>query len=99
MKLTVQEEAANWYQEELELSPNTSIRFFVRYGGTCGLQPGFSLAIRPGEPRDSIATTTVNAIHFYIEEEDEWYFDQHNVHVYWDEGLQEPAFHYFKEDE
>lgn len=94
MKLTVQEEAAAWYKEELELTNNTSLRFFVRYGGVCGLQPGFSLGIRPDTPEEPIMETTVNNIHFYVEDEDAWYFDHHDVNVYYDEDKKEPNFEY-----
>ena len=33
MKINISNEAAAWYIDELDLTPGTSLRFFVRYGG------------------------------------------------------------------
>ncbi|MFC0524990.1 HesB/YadR/YfhF family protein [Pontibacillus salicampi] len=94
MKLSVQEQAANWYKDELELEKDSSLRFFVRYGGVGGLKPGFSLGIRPEEPVEPVAEDTVKDVQFYIEQEDAWYFDHHDVTVYYNEDKQEPDFEY-----
>ncbi|MFG6148805.1 HesB/YadR/YfhF family protein [Halobacillus sp. B23F22_1] len=94
MNLNVTEEAANWYKEELELNDETSIRFFVRYGGVGGLQPGLSLAIKEEDSSEPIAKDKVNQITFFIEADDEWYFDGHSLTVQYDEKRQEPEFIY-----
>ncbi len=99
MQLKVAEEAAQWYKDELELSDNDSLRFFVRYGGVGGLKPGFSLGVRPDIPQEPIAETTVDGVHFYIEQDDAWYFDNHSVKVTYDSKMQEPDFEYEEEQE
>ncbi|QHE52317.1 HesB/YadR/YfhF family protein [Pontibacillus sp. HMF3514] len=99
MQLKVAEEAAQWYKDELELSDNDSLRFFVRYGGVGGLKPGFSLGVRPDTAQEPIAETTVDGVHFYIEQDDAWYFDNHSVKVTYDPKMQEPDFEYEEEQE
>ncbi|MFD2925671.1 HesB/YadR/YfhF family protein [Halobacillus naozhouensis] len=96
MNLVVTEDAAKWYEDELEINEETSIRFYVRYGGVGGLQPGFSLAIREDDMKDPIATAKVNHIEYFIEKDDEWYFDQHSLKVSLDEKWDEPKFSYEK---
>lgn len=96
MNLTVTKEAAQWYEEELDIDDTTDLRFYVRYGGVGGLQPGFSLAIKLQEPAEPIAETTTGSIHFFIEADDEWYFDQHSLEVSFDSKWEEPSFEYKK---
>ncbi|GEN54037.1 hypothetical protein LC065_15030 [Halobacillus litoralis] len=96
MNLTVTEEAAKWYEEELDIDGNVDLRFYVRYGGVGGLQPGFSLAIKLEDPEEPIAETTTGPIHFFIEADDEWYFDEHSLEVTLDEKWNEPSFEYKK---
>lgn len=96
MILKVQEEAAQWYKNELELEDNDSLRFFVRYGGVGGLQPGMSLGVRPDSPAEPIAEDKQEGIRFYVEQEDAWYFDHYNVTVKYDRDKQEPDFDYYE---
>ncbi|WP_431799266.1 HesB/YadR/YfhF family protein [Halobacillus andaensis] len=94
MNLKVTEEAAKWYKNELELNNDTPLRFYVRYGGVGGLQPGLSLAIKQVDPAEPVAEDKVEGVYFYIEEDDEWYFDGHSLTVEYDENWQEPEFKY-----
>ncbi|MGI8315223.1 HesB/YadR/YfhF family protein [Halobacillus mangrovi] len=94
MNLTVTEEAAKWYEEELDVEEKSNLRFYVRYGGVGGLQPGFSLAIKFEEPDSPIAETTVGNITYFVEENDEWYFDNYSLKVELDDKWNEPDFQY-----
>lgn len=94
MELTLQKEAAQWYKDELELDEDQSVRFFVRYGGVDGLKPGFSLGVRPDKPAEPIAEANEEGVHFFIESDDAWYFDEHDVKVEYDPTKEEPDFEY-----
>ncbi|MFC7320553.1 HesB/YadR/YfhF family protein [Halobacillus campisalis] len=94
IKLKVTEEAAKWYEDELDIKEETSIRFFVRYGGTGGLLPGLSLAIKEDEATEPIAEDKINLITYFIEANDEWYFDGHSLKVQLHEKFNEPEFIY-----
>lgn len=94
MKLQVTKTAAQWYKDELLLEEGENLHFYVRYGGIGGHQPGFSLAISPEEKKEPLAETTVEGITFFIENDDDWYFDGSDLTVEFDEDRQEPSFQY-----
>ncbi|MBO0997661.1 HesB/YadR/YfhF family protein [Bacillus sp. SD075] len=94
MKLTISDQAAKWYMEELGLQEGSHLRFYVRYGGHSTVQSGFSLGIMQEEPEAAAAITTTNEITFYVEEKDLWYFDGHDLHITFNEKLTEPEFNY-----
>ncbi|WP_082234098.1 HesB/YadR/YfhF family protein [Halobacillus massiliensis] len=94
MKLEITEAAADWYEKELEIDEESFIRFYVRYGGSGGLQPGFSLGIMQEDPLEPVAEEKVNHIGYFIEAKDEWYFDEHSLKVSLSEDAQEPEFNY-----
>ncbi|MEW5550937.1 HesB/YadR/YfhF family protein [Peribacillus frigoritolerans] len=96
MKLTISDQAAKWYIDELGLQEGSHLRFYVRYGGHSTVQSGFSLGIMQEEPENKAAATTMNEINFYVEEKDLWYFDGHDLLITFNEKLTEPEFQYEK---
>ncbi|MFE4075903.1 HesB/YadR/YfhF family protein [Peribacillus sp. YIM B13477] len=96
MKLTISDQAAKWYIDELGLQEGSHLRFYVRYDGHSTVQSGFSLGIMQEEPENAAAATTMNEINFYVEEKDLWYFDGHDLLITFNEKLTEPEFQYEK---
>lgn len=94
MQLHITKDAAKWYVKELELSTPTHIRLFPRYGGVGGIIPGFSIGINNDEPESTHATSTVEGIQFFVEEQDAWYFEGYNVTIQLNTDLYEPEFTY-----
>ena len=94
MKLDITKEAVKWYENEYEITEITSLRFFVRYGGVGGLVPGFSLGISLEEPNDIYAKKEIDKLTFYIEQEDKWYFEKHDLYIDFNQELNEPEFIY-----
>lgn len=95
MEIQVTNVAAKWYIDELDLQPSSYIRFFPRYGGVGGLVPGFSIGISFDEPEHVYASTTVEGIIFFIEENDAWYFESiHHLKIDLHEKKNEPEFIY-----
>ncbi|RHW42148.1 hypothetical protein D1B31_05795 [Neobacillus notoginsengisoli] len=94
MNLQVNDTAAQWYKEEMELKAGTFIRFYVRYGGFSQLQSGFSLGVSVEEPVDPAVTAESEGLIFYIEEKDLWYFDERDVEVVLDKKSNEPIFNH-----
>ncbi len=88
MKLTISEEAANWYIKELNLQAGDSLRFFGKVYGV----NGFSLAINKAEPSKTNTNTKVNDVLFYIEDTDTWFFEDKNLSITIDKDLKEPRF-------
>lgn len=96
MKMNISNEAAIWYKDELNLSPGSYLRFFVRYGGHSTIQKGFSLGIAPEQPNQLGASTERNELTFFVEEKDLWFFDDHDLLIYFNETLGEPEFLYIQ---
>jgi uncharacterized protein YneR len=94
MNMTVNEDALNWYKEELDLQNGDQVRFFVRYGGCSNVQKGFSLGVTKDAPQEAGVTAEVGGITFFIEESDLWYFDNHDLLVSYSESADEPVFEY-----
>lgn len=94
MKLNVTEQAAQWYKDEMMLEGNEHLRFFVRYGGCSNVQKGFSLGINKDQPSNIGVKAEVNGLTFFVEEEDLWYFDGHDLKVVFNEEASEPEFIY-----
>jgi uncharacterized protein YneR len=94
MELTITDEAVDWYINEMELQKGTSIKFFVRYGGCGGVQPGLSLGVALDTPNEPIVKVESKGILFFVEEKDAWYFDQHNLHIEYNSVYNEVEFKY-----
>ncbi|WP_096154523.1 MULTISPECIES: HesB/YadR/YfhF family protein [Bacillus] len=94
MKISISDEALNWYKEELLLQDGDSIRFQVRYGGCSTVQKGFSLGIEKQAPDNPVASVEKGGVTFYVEESEAWYFDGHDLHVGFNTTLHEPTFEY-----
>jgi uncharacterized protein YneR len=96
VEIIISEEAMQWFKEEMETAPGETVRFFVRYGGSSKLQPGFSLGVTKDQPLEAAVETTHDGVTFYIEKSDVWYFDEHNLHVTVNDDLNELAYAYEK---
>lgn len=96
MKIIIDEQSVAWYREELDLGDGDSIRFFPRYGGYSPIQSGFSLGISPEPAKEAKVLIEKGGLSFFVEEDDLWYFDGHDLEVQFDEKKAEPAFHYHK---
>ena len=96
MKIILTDEAMAWFREEMEVESGDMIRFYARYGGSSPFHEGFSLGMNREEPHEIGVEIIIEDIHFYIEKNDEWFFNEHNLHVAVDEALQELRYTYEK---
>jgi uncharacterized protein YneR len=94
MNISITEEAANWYKNELNLKEGDFLRFFVRYGGCSNVQKGFSLGVSNDTPVNPGVKVEQSGIQFFIEEDDLWYFDGKSLNITYNKELDEPEFHY-----
>ncbi|MGG3737761.1 HesB/YadR/YfhF family protein [Aeribacillus pallidus] len=96
MKLVLSNEVITWFEKEMNIKPGDAIRFFVRYGGCDSFQKGFSLGVMKDEPNDVAVQQVINGVTYYIEEKDLWYFEDHDLHVTYNEKWDEPTYEYVK---
>lgn len=98
MKIIVSPEAAAWYQEEVGIKEGFGIRFKSKIYADSPIMEGFGLAFDTDEPFKPIAETrTENGILFFVEENDEWFFNGHDLQVDLDNKRQEPTYSYLKD--
>lgn len=97
MKINISEDAFKWFQEEMEVSAGEAVRFYVRYGGSSQLQPGFSLGVTKDEPSEAAAAIEQDQVMYFVEQTDAWFFDGHDLHVTINDELHELDYSYEKD--
>lgn len=96
LKIVLSDEAIRWFTTEMDISSGDAIQFFARYGGSSPLHEGFTLGVRKEKP-DEIAVQEIrNGVTYYIERRDEWFFQDHDLHVEVDPTLDELSYAYKK---
>lgn len=86
VSIKISEEAARWYKEEMDLAEGDSLRFYVKIYGDNKIHPNFSLGISKEEPRQIGAKAVVEGILFYFDEQDAWFIDDCDLHVFMNNG-------------
>ncbi|WP_373896106.1 HesB/YadR/YfhF family protein [Virgibacillus natechei] len=92
--MQISKEVAKWYKQELDITDNPQLRFYVRYGGVGGNIPGFSLGIKKEEPEDVYTSVEVENITFFIKKKDAWYFEENDLKIHLNRKMMEPEFKY-----
>ncbi|MDQ0430135.1 MULTISPECIES: HesB/YadR/YfhF family protein [Caryophanaceae] len=96
MQINISDDALNWFKKEMEVAPGEAVRFFVRYGGSSKLQPGFSLGVTKDQPHEMAVQLEQDQVTYFIEQSDVWYFDGHNLQVSVNDDLHELDYSYEK---
>ena len=97
MKLVVTNDAIQWLIEEVGLNNGDTVKFHARYGGSSPVQLGFSLGFTKDTPDLVASSVEKQGILFFVEESDLWFFDGHDLHLDYDEKLDEINYMYLKE--
>ena len=96
MNIIITDAAMKWFLDEMEVEQGDTIRFYARYGGSSPFHEGFSLGMNREEPHDIAVEAIRDGIHFYIEKNDEWFFNAHDLHVSVHPQLDELFYEYKK---
>lgn len=97
-KLTVEQGAAEWYAEEVGLSPGSGIRLKTKIYASSPINEGFGLAIEPVEPQEpAVSHKSGNGVLVFIEPDDMWFFEGYDLNITLDERFEEPYYQYFKD--
>ncbi|MDQ6422841.1 HesB/YadR/YfhF family protein [Paenibacillus sp. LHD-117] len=89
MKLVVEQAAARWYKEQMDLSDGDALRIFVRLGGCGSVHPGLSLGITKDTPRSVGLRHEIEGILFYMEDDNLWYLNDKELRISFDEQDEE----------
>ncbi|MFS0575035.1 HesB/YadR/YfhF family protein [Sporosarcina sp. 179-K 3D1 HS] len=96
MKIILSDDALTWFEEEMDVESGDSVKFFARYGGASPLHQGFSLGITKEEPDEIAVESEHKGVRYYIEQRDQWFFVEHDLHVNVDPKLNELVYSYEK---
>lgn len=97
-RLTVDPRAAKWYEKEFDLEPGYGIRIFGKGYGETNKHVGFSVGISYGKPEDPYMQTVIDGHPYFVEKEDEWFVAGLDLHIGYDEKLQEPTYIFADEE-
>lgn len=92
MQFHISDDAIAWYEEELHLHEGDSVRFLARYGGNSTHHAGFSLGIEKENPISAGVSFHKNGIHYFIEENDLWYFNDQDLFIQFNSEINEPVY-------
>lgn len=98
MKISISQSAINWFKNEVGIKAGDKVKFYTQIYGNSPIQPGYSLAFtKDNTPIDKAVHTEAEGIEFYVEEVDLWFFNGHDLHVNYNEQLDELEFSYSKQ--
>lgn len=96
MNITISQEAVNWFKEEMGLTEGDYLKFFAKIYGSSPVQDSYALGFAKEDPIDIIASTEIEGMIFFVESTDLWFFDGHDLHVEYNEKIDELEFAYTK---
>ncbi len=97
MKISISDKALQWFKEEVGLSEGGKIKFYSQIYGSSPVQENYALAFTvDNEPVDMVVQTEIDGITFYIEGSDLWFFNGHDLHVDYNEKIDELEYSYSK---
>lgn len=85
--LWIDDEAARWLKQEMSLQDGDTVRIFVRMGGCEHVKPGYSLGIMKDNPVSPALLRQYGNVTFYMEENNTWVLDGHDLHVSYNEQV------------
>lgn len=94
MELILSKEAIQWFKDEMDATSGDFIKFFARYGGSNPFHEGFSIGVNFEEPIQLAVSTIIDDITFFVEEDDLWFFNDHDLHVTMDTETDELHYEY-----
>lgn len=97
MDIVISKAALQWFKEEVELKSGDKVKFYPKVYGNSPVQEGFSLGFTVDNyPIEIITSYEAEGMLFYIEERDLWFFNGHDLHVNYNEEMDEVEYSYTK---
>jgi uncharacterized protein YneR len=99
MEIVISESAVKWFKDEVGLKKGDKVKFYARIYGKSAVQENFSLGFTvDNDPIDMIVKTETEGLMFFIEGTDLWFFDEHDLHVDYNEQKDELEYSYIKNE-
>lgn len=82
MKLTITPAAQAYFRNEMGLTSGSEVGFHSRVYGKTAVHEGFSVGLTVESPDSALlAEETIDGIHYYITENDDWFFHGYDFEV------------------
>ena len=95
MEIVVSNPAIKWFKDEVGLSNGDKVKFYVKIYGNSPVQEGFSLGFTvDNEPIDVAVKTETEGLTFYVEGTDLWFFNGNDLHVDYNDKMDEIEYSY-----
>lgn len=99
MEIVISESAAKWFKDEVGLIKGDKVKFYAQIYGKSAVQENFSIGFSvDNDPVDMIVKTETEGLMFFIEGTDLWFFDEHDLHVDYNEKMDELEYSYIKNE-
>lgn len=96
MRLTVTDAAYQWFRDEMDPPKGEGIRIYGKYGGSTAVHTNVSVGLEISKPRQAMVVEKLGNLSFFIEEDDEWFFNGYDLEVDYDEMLDEPVYKFIE---
>ena len=96
MKIEITDSAKEWFENEVGLEKGNGVRFMGKVYGKTEVHEGFSIGMEVTQPDDVLVETTVNGVKYFIDKNDEWFFNGYDLQVSFDKKRDEPIYHFNK---
>lgn len=98
MQIILEDKAVKWFEEEVGIPEGGGIRFKAKIYGSSPVNETFALQIEPTTPHSPVVEVeSENGLSFFVEKDDEWFFQGHDLVVSFDDELNEPKYIYRKD--
>lgn len=94
MNIVISNRALTWFLDEMGVQSGDTIRFYPRYGGSSPFHQGFSLGMSKDDPLNPSTLLKHDGVTFFIEDDDLWFFNNHDLYVDFDQKLEELSYEY-----
>ncbi len=94
MNIQITDQAFKWFLDEMAVKSGDYVRFYARYGGSNPFHEGFSLGMSKDEPMNPTVQVIIDEVTFYIEEDDRWFFNDHDLYVDYNQDSEELSYEY-----
>lgn len=75
MKIEITDSAKEWFENEVGLEKGNGVRFMGKVYGKTEVHEGFSVGMEVTQPVDVLVKTTINDVTYFIDKNDEWFFN------------------------
>lgn len=97
MKITLKDEAIEWFENKFPLNTGEAVRFFGKTYGNTEVHEGFSVGMQMDATNNHdeiLAVTEVNGRQYFTTKLDEWFFEGYDLEIGIDDTHSEPYYHF-----